>query len=236
MLLSEFFQYLSYGELSQFAVGTDNNGAIAEKDFPKMISFLNLGLAKVHIRIPLKMEQLELHTSSTNILYLLKSSKGTAALADGQSSEGRYIHDDANPFKDNLINIEEVVSECGYEYTLNNRKDERTIYIPSSTTMQFSKPLNEKLSVLYRASHPFISMSRRVNPDEVEIDVPEAIIEPLLTYMVSRILSTMATGESAQEGQIYMQNFESQIAAIDQAGIVQTAMPTNDRIWEDKWV
>ena len=239
MTLSEFFQYLSFGELSQFSAGTANNGEIAIDDYPKVISYINLALTHLHTRLPLKLSQVIVRTNTRTAQYPISSAYAESVLGiDGQAPSGAKPHviDTVNPFKDNIISIEGVVSESDYVYTLNDRSYERTVYTPSYNTLQFSEPLDELVSVMYRANHIKIPMSKKVDPLVVDLSIPDIIIEPILTYVLSKMVSNMGNAESFQEGAAYMSKVEQQIQMIEASGVIQSDIATNTRVWGDRWV
>ena len=68
MKLSDFFTHLSYGVLSQYAIGTSDTGEIDEKQYPRMTALTNLGLTKLHSQLPLRFEQVLLQLQAC-LLY-----------------------------------------------------------------------------------------------------------------------------------------------------------------------
>jgi hypothetical protein len=233
MLLSEFFSHLSYGELAQYNIGTVNNGKITDKDYPRLISFVNLGLTKMHTKLALRMEQVVIEVTGGQSKYILNRN---FAVSNAASSENKYILDSHSPFGDNILVIESICNEKGKYYSLNDYEDEETIYTPSASTIQFSQPKYELVSLVYRANHPKIAMSRSTVPEDVMLELPENLIEALLNYVIARLISSGGNAESAQEGLLFMQKFELELQQTKQAGLIHADAPTNNRIWRDGWV
>lgn len=235
MLLSDFLKHLAYGELSQLSIGVSNNGEIAEKDYPKVISFLNLGLTQLHTKLPLIWSEMLVRINPLNHEYILSSKYALSTNTSFALCDNFYILDRATPYKDTLLKIEEVNSESGHTYTINDRSDEDTVYVPKYNVLNFAQPKDEMVSVLYRANHELLPMSRTIDLS-TEIDVPDVCIEPLMTYIVSKLLSGLSNVEGIQEAAAFSNKFELQIQAIEDAGLVPVDKPTNQRIWREGWV
>jgi hypothetical protein len=234
MLLSDFFKYLAYGELSQYAVGTFDNGEIAQKDYPKLISFVNRGLTALHTKLPLRLEQVIVQVYGGQAEYTLSSDFAVSNTLDDDTP--KYLLDSSNPFKDNLIKIEQVFKEDGTELFLNDSADEDTVYTPQFNVLQFAKPFDGMVAAAYRAEHPSFSMERDVDPSTLTINLPTPLIEPLLTFTVSKLVSARSGGEGLQQGMVLNQSFNRQVQSLIDLGVVQTEAKTSTRIWRDKWV
>ncbi|CAA0365713.1 conserved hypothetical protein [Alteromonas alvinellae] len=222
MLLSEFFDHLSYGELSQYGVGTDDAGKIANKDYPRIISFINTGLTRIHTKLPLRMDSVRLNTTSDQMRYELKS---TADWVEGVD----------DPFQDNILVINEVIGSDGESLVLNDDMDDATITV-AGRTVTFEQPVDDTFTVTYQGNHPKLPVSRRIDPDAIEIDVPDFIIEPLLAFVASKVLGSGGNAESIQEGQMKLQEFVLQIQELIDSGMVRTPTPTTQRTKPYGWV
>lgn len=234
MTLAEFFDYLAYSQLSQYALGTSNNGTISESDYPRLAMLTNMGLSRLHTKLNLKMDQVILRVNSFENKYILSSKFAkTAPAVDGIS---RYIEDTVNPFTDNIIKIEQVVHESNGEYTLNDETDENTIFTPNYRTLQFAQPNDGLISVIYRANHTKIPVSRTLDPDSIELDISDILIEALGVYVAASVVGSGGNGESSQEGLILMGQFNRRIESLKLEGIDQVDLSSSNRIWRDKWV
>ena len=70
MLLSEFKEYLAYGELSQLHVG---ELLVDNEHFPRMISAINLGLLELYKRFPIKVVETVVQLVENTFTYTLGS-------------------------------------------------------------------------------------------------------------------------------------------------------------------
>ena len=211
MLLSDLFKYLSNGELSQFSMGTDNSGKIAEKDYEKVIAHINLGLTNLHTRLPLKQAQVIIRLSENKNVYPL-------------------------PVND-VLKIEEVYSEAGTAFALNDPANEDSLYTPAYNVLQVPNPTNgTQIAVLYRANHKPLPMKKGIDPMSIEVDIPDTLIEALMTYVVSRVMQSRGTAESISEANAYTQRYELLVQQLQMAGALSVDRPTNTRMRDNGWV
>lgn len=209
MVLSELFKYLSYGELSQLSLGTGSGGEISESDFPTLAAHVNLGLSQIYTRLPLKQEQTVI------------------ALQTGIST---YTVDG------NVIKIEQVVTEKGTQLPINDPADDTSVFTPAYNQVQVPNAESGNLiAVIYRAGHDKISLSRGLDANVVEVDLPDALIEALLSYVVGRVLLSRGAGESANEGATYLQRFELAIQQYENTGLIQKEQTSNTRLEMNGW-
>lgn len=234
MYLSEIFDYLSYGELSQYEIGTGNSGVISEVDFPRVTSLVNRALIQLHTKLPLRLEQVLVETNQEDPRYVLNS---RFAVSNTTSTEAmRYIKDAAYPFKDNIIKIEQVFTSDEVELFLNDSTDPDTIYTPTKNTIQFANPFDGLVAVFFRANHPTLSMSRGIDPTVVEVDISDSLLEPLITFISSRVVLSKGGNDGLQASMALTNSFNTQIADLESQGVFSVDFPKQERIWSNKWV
>ena len=54
MLLSDIFEQLTMGEVSQLSLGGTNEGGVLPQDYPKIVPHINLALTEIYKRFNLK--------------------------------------------------------------------------------------------------------------------------------------------------------------------------------------
>jgi len=210
MFLADIFQYLSRGELSQFAVGTENSGRVSEDDYEQLITHINLGLTNLFSRLPIKQKQQ---------IFTLKA------------NQTEYTVDS------DVLRIEEVYSEAGNKFALNDSSDEDSLFTPAFNTLQVPAPVDgNRIAVLYRANHERIPAKRGIDPKSVVLDMPDILIEPLLAYVVSRVMQSRGTAESISEANAYMQKYEMLLQQIQISGLYTADMQTNTKLRDNGWV
>ena len=215
MLLSDIFIHLAHGALSQYAAGTNDAGTIAEKDYPKIISFINLGLSQLHTDLPLRMEQVTVQLDPCNTKYTLHSKNACSV------SGGGYLLDSCDdPFDDNILLIDEVFSEDGEEIPLNQHNVEGSFFTPKYNELQVPNPEFKQVAVLYRADHPKLPMTQRLDPTQVEVQIPSTLLTALCTLVKAAFLSGQGSAEGIQESSLAMQKYYSIIETIKNNGLV----------------
>jgi len=234
MLLSEIFSYLSYGELSQYEIGTGNDGVISELDFPRVTSLVNRGLIQLHTKLPLRLEQVLVETNHADPRYMLSSKFAASNLTSTASV--KYIKDIAYPFQDNVIKIEQVFKSDDAELFLNDSTDPDTVYTPTKNTIQFANPFDGLVAVFFRANHPILSMSRGIDPSVIEVDIPDSLLEPLITFVSSKVVTAKGGTDGLQAGMALTNSFETQLIDLAAQGVFSVDFPKQERIWRDGWV
>lgn len=238
MLLSEIFEYLSYGELAQVSLGgggTHEIGILPE-DYPKIITNINLGLTELHKRLPLKQNEviIKLYSHITN--YILHSDYAESNLAS--SKPYKYIQDQNNlePFNDDVILIRHVYDEAGDEFPINNLNESTSLFTPQQNVLQVPWPDNENsLSIIYRAGPKKINHIGLSRPELVEVDLPPQFLEPLCSYVAFRIFSSLNLGEGNAEANSHYANFERAIALIKNDGLYVSDHHLNSKFGDQRW-
>lgn len=235
MLLSDLFMYLAYGELSQMAIGSNNQGGIDESDYPKLISHINLGLTNLHSRLPLKQSQAIIALQSGQTLYPLVSNY--AVNSDSEQKPKFILDSSVDPFNDDVLKIEEVYSEEGISLPLNDSNDSNSLYTPSHNTLQVpSAEFGKSLAVIYRANHPKLPAKRGVDVSAIEIDIPAVLVEPLLTFVVGRVVGAGNSETAMREAAAYQTKYEIQLQDIKNSGALALDRPSNTRLRNNGWV
>lgn len=196
MKLREILDYLTDGELSQLSIGGGDPGQIREEDYPKVIRTINLALVNLFTRFSLKEGLLELVLDPDITRYVLTSAHTVSANVSGQP---HYINDSVDiPFKDDLLKIQAIKTLAGKELPFNvldhqyscNSPSHDVLEVPSALVLQSSDlPDHYKttsLMVSYRAAHPQLPTAGTINPDEIEVALPYAYLEPLLYFVAAR--------------------------------------------------
>ncbi|WP_269519474.1 hypothetical protein [Alteromonas sp. BMJM2] len=235
MKLSEFFDHLSFGELAQYSIGTDDSGKIAVKDYPRMVSIINLGLTRLHVRLPLVVKRLNLEVTSDRKEYLLSSSVARTSMLPTDDVKDFYLLDEGVVFEDNVLAVIGINDEDGTPIVFNNEFAEDTVLVDASR-IKFDDPVPGIYSITYQANHPRIPMSKRIDPETIDLDIPEYLVEILLQFCAGKVLGSGGNIESIQEGQVKMQIFEKLVAQIEESGMVPEPTPTAQRHRDSGWV
>lgn len=248
MKLSEIFTQLTVGELSQLSIGGSADGKIAESNYPKIIPHVNLALTALHKRFPLKEGIVTLNLQPGRINYPLSIQY---AVANRRSREPvRYIMDStAEPFIEDVLKIERVYTESGYEMSLNDASDPYSCFTPTATTLRVPSAVvlatsslpdelkTSNLRVVYRANHQNIVMGLAgFDPDRVEVELPQSHLEPLLFYIASRIHNPIGMTNEFHAGNNYAAKYENSCMELELKNLRIDQGSQNTRLEKNGWV
>lgn len=248
MKLSEIFTQLTYGELSQLSLGGGESGEISPSNYPKILSHVNLALTALYKRFPLKEGQLTVALQTGRITYPLTSAY---AVANRRSRESvRYIVDTQDePFINDILKIERVYTDTGFEMGLNDEADKYTCTTPTSTTLRVPASVvsqsmdlpqelrTTNLTVVYRANHPTLAVSLGgFDPDRVEVELPYSHLEPLLLNIASRVHNPIGMTNEFHAGNSYAAKYEMACAELERVNLRVDQGSQNTRLEKNGWV
>jgi len=222
MNLYNVFTALTYGELKQLKLGNfvpeNAESAPDPKSYAALMSDINLGLTELHKRLFLRSEELYVQQYEHIETYVLTWKY--AATNSGSAEPYKYILDTvAKPFADNVLKIEECYNEIGELIPLNDPTEDESIFTPSYNSIQVPNPVSANIvAVQYRANHPKLVYELGMDPEDVEIDIPESLLEALLYYVAMRNFSSLNSDDN-HEGNNYRKKFEESILQYKMAGL-----------------
>ena len=238
MKLSEIFNQLTYGELSQISLGGGSSGEITEANYPKVLSHINLGLTALHTRFPLKEGRLMLQTQPGMLTYPLNS---RFAVGNTRSRElVRFIRDSASElFKDDIHKVERVYSGT-QELGLNDESDPMSCFTPSAHVLRVPGSVVEDaalLQVVYRANHaPILVGMGLFDPTRVEVELPYSHLEPLLYFVASRVNNPMGMSNEFHAGNSYAAKYEAACQMLELQNLRVDQGSQNTRLERNGWV
>jgi len=253
MFLSELFEHLASGELSQLSMGDIDDLIIQVEDYPKIIPSVNLALTEIYKRFPINIDELILVQYEHISTYHLNK---RFAQTNTESSEPYKYIDDTQflPFNDNILKVEQVFNEIGVELSLNEEVDYgefsvfgndisepfrgrhidhhiQSVKTPSYNTIQIlPAPIEDNnLLIKYRAHHKHIPASANIIPGEIELNIPTAMLEPLLLYIGGRIHANLG-GEDPNSGMGFIQRFEASCQKIEDLNLFNKGNAINRKL------
>lgn len=247
MKLSEVFEQLSYGELSNLSIGGAQAGVIDESNYPQLISHINLGLLALYKRFPLKENKLTVKLQAGKITYSLNSEYAVNNRRSRQAT--RHLIDTVDaPFEDDIFKVERVYTDLGYEMSLNDSLDEYSLATPSATLLQVPWDVaaqlqeipdelkTENLTVHYRAMHPVIPKTLGGGAPRFDLELPFSHLEPLLLFVASRVNNPIGLGNEFNAGNTYAAKYEKSCQALEVANLRVDQGSQSRRLVSNGWV
>ena len=248
MKLKEVFDQLTYGELSQLAIGGRDTGAIAPENYNKVVAHINLGLMALYKRFHLKEGSIYVELQPDRLVYPLTSRYAVSSRSSREAV--RYIKDSlALPFKDDLLKIKRVTGTSGVEFPLNDLGDPFTMLTPTMQTLVVPQAIvvptpeldetlvTTTLKVAYQASHPLIiTDDGDLDLDFVEIELPYTHLEPLLLFVASRVHTPAGMTNEANMGNTYYQRYDLACQELENKNLTVDQASHEDRAGRNGWV
>lgn len=209
MLLSDLFNTLAYGELSNHHMASTGDGTILEAKQPQLIHFCNEALTRLYTRFLLKEKSCTLALVEGLTIYRLSPEYSVTGF-DVLVIDAPYIIDSVDdPFQDDVLKVLSVVSSSVVtspnEYrSLNDSNNYWTVNTPTHKTLQVPAiRVAEVLTINYQARHiPVVHVDQ-------EIDLPDTLHGALTAFIAYKVYLNMNTPESQAIAQGHMTMFES---------------------------
>ena len=237
MKLSEVFNQLAYGELSQLALVDQATGLIATSKYPVLTAHTNMGLTALYKRFALKEGRLLLPLRAKQTSYLLRS------------DENVRVEYGAEDFEDDILKVEKVMTHTGVELGLNDGSDPYGCTTPSATVLRVplvvvnqgpdlpQHLITSRLEVLYRANHLKITIpATGLVPAVVSLELPDSHLEPLLLFIASRIHNPIGMTNEFHAGNSYFAKYEAACARLENDGLEIDQGSQNTRARKGGWV
>lgn len=224
MNVTELFQRLSYGELSNLAIGGEGSGTIPDASKPKLISYLNTALLRLYSKFVLKETYLFLQSYENITHYNL--SKKHAQTSAAVTGIVRYILDTTErPFMDDVIKVTSVHRENGCELALNDVNAEYSLFTPQPLVLQIPKPIaTDMITVLYQARHVPIGSTDLT----AVIDLPSVLEEALQLFMAHQIFFHMNGQDNGIKAAGYLKNYEMACQQVTDRDLVNSSVSTTE--------
>ena len=220
MFLSEIFNQLTHGELSQLDLGGAEFGIIQPDNYDKIVPHVNMGLTALYKRFNLKVGK---HTS------VLLANQQTYSLPS------------------DVLKVEQVVTSEQVPFPLNNALDLYSINTPTYRSLEVpldvvnqvaALPEEYKtltLGVTYRASHAKIDLLA-LNPATTDIALPETHLMALLYFIAGRVNNPIGMTNEFHAGNSYAAKYEAECKSLENDNLEIDQGTSNTRLQENGWV
>lgn len=247
--LSEIYEQLTMGELSQVSLGGGELGAITEANSRHVANHIKLGLTALYKRFELKRGRLIVQLFPDQEDYLLTQRYAT----NGKNTmePRRWILDTVDkPFGDDILKILGVTGDTGNAFVLNDYSDEYSIMTPTMESLRVPRSIvnslpfvtpdeyrTSKLTLDYQANHPnFMPRVGYFDPELVNIELPASHTQALLYFVASRVNNPIGMGQEFNAGNNWAQRFEQECVRLEMDGNEINDQSGNTRARRGGWV
>lgn len=205
MKVSELFQRLALGELSNLSMADETTSTLKSEAYPKIILYTNEALLKIYSRFVLLEKDLLIEQVDGITNYELRAKYAEFAGSE-LGAPFRYIKDlEEEPFEDDVIRILQAFHISGGVYPLNDRDNRNSLFTPSPLVLQVPEPdPGIPLAVTYQARHPKLSTSED-DPTEQVVDIPHYLENALQQLIAAKVFQHMG----GQDNLMLSKNFEA---------------------------
>jgi hypothetical protein len=242
MLLSEIFDHLNYGELSQLDLAGATSTGVPSASYPALVSHLNISLVELYKRFPLRLREIDIKLDASITEYKLEVEYSIITGTVTEAIPVLYLIDTvADPFiTRNVLKIERVETDdtdVTEDLRLNDISDDDSVFTTAFNYLKVPTPNDtDTLTVHYRSAPDHILVAG-LDPSTVSIPIPDSLLEPLVYYMAARAHANLPGMDGNMgEHSLYLQKFEASVAKIKQLGLVENNHTRNTRFEDNGWV
>lgn len=209
MLLTEILDSLAGSELANLNCVVD--GVVLEAKIPAIVTAINIGLVKLYTRFQLKKRLLSISVVSTQLVYNLVSANAVSV------DVGGYILDADDPFTDDLIKILTITDSEGADVRFDGFNG---VMLLSPKSFRFAEAPEDDTYIIEYVARP--AKVVYVNDTDIEVDLPDAYLPPLLAYIASRFYSPVGIALDSNRSSLdvsYLQRYETECQLLENKGI-----------------
>lgn len=228
MKLSELFQKLSYGELSNLSLSGEGSGSIVEASQPRVVLLINDALKDIFSRFNLIERTTAIQSIDWMSFYVLRKE---FAMQDPTVGLKYILDTPYNKFTDDLVKILGVTNEVGDPLPMNDSEQWASVFTPKHDTLQLTHPgYSQMFAVTYQALHPEILASGEGFLDQ-EIRIPSILETALRMKIALPIFSSMSGQEYSVKSQQLEAAYENRLIEIEQKNLIaDSVVPTNVKL------
>jgi len=222
-------------------------GVINEANGERVARFIQLGLDSLYRRFRIKEGKLILELQPGQEMYALKSAYAQSNTASTEPV--KYIKDNlVFPFKDDLHKVERVYTDSNAELYLNDLDNIYSITTPSPNILVVPRSIivmdaglpdvlkTLTLTIAYRAGHPkLLDAATTFDPYELDLELPEMYLEPLLYYVASRVHNPLGLTNEFHVGNSYAAKYENSCLRLEQQNLQRDIVGSGNRFNDNGW-
>jgi hypothetical protein len=238
LTLQELFDDLAVGVLSNLALVDNTTKALKTSSYPAVVSYINLALTALHKRFLIRTGELVVKQDYRLTTYPLRSEFAESNVSS--LAPVKYIKDsELYPFKNDIIKIEQVFSELGEEYPINDSKQKYPIYTPEYDVLSMLPTSNDAQTVfvIYRAKHPKILITNPFVPANINVKLPDTFLDALYSRIAAYAYKRVVAEDSeVSSGRSYMFQYELECKRLEDENVVSNDNETSTTFGDKGWV
>lgn len=237
MKVPDLLKALALAELNNLCLG--QTGVIDQEKIPKVILSINDGMLRLYTKFLLKEKNLILELREGQTFYHFKKRFAYSNYDEENPPSSwnmPYILDmNKEPFEEDVIKVMCVYDQVGNKLPINDLEEPTSVFTPQAEMLQVPSTVPvQMLAIEYQAKPVKLP---ETDYEEVEIDLPDFLIQPLRYFVASEIYSQMNTQENILKGQEYLAKFNNSCQeAIDMDLVNSSSSTTNTRFEKRGWV
>lgn len=243
IILENLFSMLTNGPYANTAFsGTDY--ILKESHYPKVCGLINMGVLEIYKRFKFLENELVLYATPNTTNYYLRPNR-VATLEN--ITENQYILE--TPGVDGFLNIIKVTGAYDYSGTeirinfprVYQPEDSVTpviIEVATDTLRITNLTATQPISIVYQ-SYPNKIVADDVDPETYELNIPDTIIDPLLSYIAAKTFKPTGANDStanADKSASYEQQYELACQKIELYGLDVQDNTERDTFVNSGWV
>jgi hypothetical protein len=232
MLLNDLYTKLSYGELSNTAIGMEGAGTITEEGKPRIVNYVNEGLIRLYSEFLIREKEVMILMYKEITFYHLITRFAVNAGAEANLEARRYLLDlPEEPFENDVLKILTVYNSARRRLPLNDAEMPGSVFTPQPTILQVPFPVEgAALTVSYQANHPVM----HYNEPTGRIDLPDALNGALTAWVAYKVFSHMNTQESTAKAQEHLEIYQAIVQQTKDMDLVNASVSGTTHVFEKR--
>jgi len=233
MLLQEVFDQLACAELNNISVVDQSTKMILPQEYGKVATAINAGLTQLHTRFLLRTGVLYVVLHKDREVYQLKTNRMIGE--DGIATIDRYIRRTGD-FKDNLLKINSVFDDRGYELRINEKTRHLNVIESSYDTIQLVPGRHDcyypgVLKIEYRQNHKMIpAFCDGLDPECYGLTLPRSHLWALCLFVAARMHIPVGLQDATYSGNSFMALFNAECDRLDMGGFQLQTSSANEGV------
>lgn len=224
MNVAGLLEKLSFGPLSNLAIGGDGSGTCDPAKVPALITYANDALVQLFSKFILNERNLVVMMHDVITTYKLTSLRARTVTPTDPLQVQYIIDSPYDPFSDDLIKVLQIFDDAGREIILNDQTVYGSIFTPKYNVLQIPIPVDgQPLYVTYQAKHAVLDPTAL----GMIVDVPDVLVEALTSYIAHKVLFHMNGQEHSMKAKEHLDKYNAIIAEVQEKDLVNSSSSTN---------